>query len=186
MSDILSQIAVNATSVREEDIQIIQQQLGRTPRGLVGIGARCACGAPAVTITQPRLPEGSPFPTLFYLTLPSVVYGMSRLEAEGFMTQLNKRLVEDHDFAAAHELAHRSYIERRNLLGSVPEIDGISAGGMPERVKCLHALAGYAMSVGEGVCPAGDAALAAMGWDPAVCLCKDSAALSESDGKIQA
>lgn len=185
MNDTLSRIAINATSLREGDVDIIERQLGRAPRGLVGIGARCACGSPAVTITEPRLPDGSPFPTLFYLTLPSVVYGMSRLEAEGFMTNLNERLASDEEFAKGHEAAHRSYIERRALLGEVPEIEGVSAGGMPKRVKCLHALAGYALSAGPGVCPAGDAALEAMGWDADVCLCKEAVEVSEAPGKIE-
>lgn len=174
MTEQLTRIAANATPVREGDIEAIEEQLGRTPRGLVGIGARCACGAPAVTITEPRLPDGTPFPTLFYLSLPSVVRGMSRLEAEGFMGELNERLAADPELAAAHAAAHESYVERRQILGDVPEVAGVSAGGMPTRVKCLHALAGYSMSVGRGVCPVGDIALDAMGWDPAVCLCEKS------------
>ena len=175
MIDDLAAIAVHATPVRPGDVEAIEAQLGRRPRGLVGIGARCACGAPAVTVTEPRLPDGTPFPTLFYLTLPRVVYGMSRLEAEGCMSELNARLAEDADLAAGHRAAHADYIERRRLLGNVPEIANVSAGGMPDRVKCLHALAAYSMSVGEGVCPVGDLALRAAAWDPAVCHCGEDA-----------
>ena len=175
MIDDLAAIAVHAMPVRPGDVEAIEAQLGRRPRGLVGIGARCACGAPAVTVTEPRLPDGTPFPTLFYLTLPSVVYGMSRLEAEGRMAELNARLAEDADLAAGHRAAHADYIERRRLLGNVAEIANVSAGGMPDRVKCLHALAAYSMSVGEGVCPVGDLALRAAAWDPAVCHCGEDA-----------
>ncbi|WFN91113.1 DUF501 domain-containing protein [Arcanobacterium wilhelmae] len=167
-------MAANATEVAGNDREVLTAQLGRDPRGLVGIGARCACGAPAVTITWPRLLDGSPFPTLFYLSLPWAVKQISRVESRGDMALFNERLATDPEYAAAHERAHASYVARRDLLEKVPEIAGKSAGGMPERVKCLHALAGYALAVGPGVCPAGDDALEMIGWDPAVCHCADS------------
>ncbi|VEI13012.1 DUF501 domain-containing protein [Trueperella bialowiezensis] len=181
----LRQVAANATEIRESDHAVITEQLGRYPRGLVGIGARCACGAPAVTITYPRLPDGSPFPTLFYLSLPSLVKEISRIESAGQMVDFNERLANDADYRAAHERAHRIYVERREILADVPEIDDRSAGGMPDRVKCLHALAGYALAVGPGVVPAGDDALAIAGWDPAVCRCVDRRDQAQSDGGQQ-
>ena len=167
----LTRIAANATPLRDGDAETIRAQIGREPRGLAAVGARCACGAPAVTITRPRLPDGTPFPTLFYLTHPRLVRDMSRLEATGFMA----RLAEDGELAAGHAAAHASYLARRALLGKVPEIEAVSAGGMPGRVKCLHALAGFAMSAGQGVCPVGDIALAAVSWDPDRCRCDERA-----------
>ncbi|USR79203.1 DUF501 domain-containing protein [Arcanobacterium pinnipediorum] len=169
--EVLQRVAVNATEIRPGDREILTAQLGRDPRGLVGIGARCVCGAPAVTITYPRLPDGSPFPTLFYLSYPWLVREISRIESAGEMATYNKRLAEDPQYAAAHAQAHESYVARRDLLDEVPEIAGKSAGGMPDRVKCLHALAGYALAAGPGVCPAGDDALAQAGWDWQVCHC---------------
>ncbi|WP_216379581.1 DUF501 domain-containing protein [Arcanobacterium phocae] len=169
--DVLQRVAANATEIRPGDWEILTRQLGRDPRGLVGIGARCVCGAPAVTITYPRLPDGSPFPTLFYLSYPWLVREISRIESSGEMVAYNDRLAADPEFAAGHVRAHESYVARRDLLDEVPEIAGKSAGGMPDRVKCLHALAGYALAVGPGVCPAGDEALAQAGWDPNVCHC---------------
>ena len=171
----LTRIAANATPLRDGDAETIRAQIGREPRGLAAVGARCACGAPAVTITRPRLPDGTPFPTLFYLTHPRLVRAMSRLEATGFMARLNARLAEDGELAAGHAAAHASYLARRALLGRVPEIEAVSAGGMPGRVKCLHALAGFAMSAGRGVCPVGDIALAAVSWDPDRCRCDERA-----------
>lgn len=171
--DVLERIAANASPVREGDLQVIEEQIGRVPRGVVGIGARCACGRPAVTITLPRLPDGSPFPTLFYLTLPYLVREMSRLEASGIMSEWSDTLPDDASLAANHRAAHESYIARRRLLGEVPEIEHVSAGGMPTRVKCLHALAGYAVSAGKGVCEIGDRALEMIGWDPATCHCEE-------------
>lgn len=178
--DLLARIGVNATPLRPGDEEVFTAQLGRLPRGLVAVGARCACGKPAVTITKPRLEDGSPFPTLFYLSLPELVVEVSRLEAHGMMAQLNDELESNPELAAAHGEAHRSYLRRRSLLGEVPEIKDVSAGGMPTRVKCLHALVGYSLSAGRGVCPLGDRALDALGWDTAVCHCAEPAARVES------
>ncbi|WP_353065178.1 DUF501 domain-containing protein [Arcanobacterium hippocoleae] len=168
---LLKEIAVNASEVKDGDIQILTHQLGRVPRGLIGIGARCRCGAPLVTITYPRLPDGSPFPTLFYLTHPWLVKEISRIESAGEMLALNAELASDEALLAAHKAAHESYITRRDLLAKVLEIADFSAGGMPDRVKCLHALAGYALAVGAGVTPFGDRVLAQIGWDGEICRC---------------
>ncbi len=172
--EVLAKVALNATPLREGDRETLTEQLDRLPRGLVGVGARCACGTPAVTVTLPRLPEGSPFPTLFYLSLPHLVREASKLEANGVMAQFNDQLAADEALRAAHVRAHESYLERRAVLGDVPEIAGVSAGGMPSRVKCLHALVGYSISAGRGVCPIGDAVLDMIGWDAAECHCQSS------------
>lgn len=171
-AELLTRIAANATPLRPGDPAEFEAQLGRIPRGLVGVGARCACGRPAVTVTLPRLPDGTPFPTVFYLSLPYLVKEMSRLEAAGVMAELNQELIDNAEWAAGHAAAHTEYVQRRALLGHVPEIDGVSAGGMPTRVKCLHALAGFAVSVGPGICSVGDKALAMIEWDSAVCHCE--------------
>ncbi len=169
--EVLQRIAPNASLVQGNDREVLTAQLGRDPRGLVGIGARCACGDPAVTITYPRLPDGSPFPTLFYLSLPALIKEISRIESAGGMVQMNERLLEDETLRAGHLLAHKKYVEKRELLAKVPEIIDKSAGGLPDRVKCLHALAGYALAAGKGVCPLGDEALSLAGWDIDICRC---------------
>lgn len=167
----LRRVAAHASEIGPHDRETLTQQLGRDPRGLIGIGARCACGVPAVTITYPRLPDGTPFPTLFYLSLPWLVKEISRAESSGAMVAYNQRLADEPEYRAAHEAAHVSFVQRRDLLEVVPELGGKSAGGMPNRVKCLHALAGYALAAGPGVCPVGDDALAAAGWEADVCHC---------------
>ncbi|MDY6143776.1 MAG: DUF501 domain-containing protein [Arcanobacterium sp.] len=172
--DVLQQVARNASEIRPGDVETLTAQLEREPRGLVGIGARCACGAPAVTITYPRLPDGSPFPTLFYLSLPWVVRAISRIESSGGMVPMNERLRTEAELAANHEAAHRTYVARREILEVVPELGRKSAGGMPDRVKCLHALAGFSLAVGRGVCLLGDEALDMIGWDPDVCRCGET------------
>lgn len=166
-----------SSEVTQADIEALGQQLGRVPRGVVAIAARCVCGRPAVVQTAPRLDDGSPFPTTFYLTLPGAVYGCSALEATHYMDELNQRLAEDEQLAAAYAQAHQAYLAEREKLGHVDEIAGISAGGMPTRVKCLHALVGHSLAAGAGVNLIGDIAIETMRerglWDKQVCNCKD-------------
>ncbi|WP_372594385.1 DUF501 domain-containing protein [Actinotalea sp.] len=159
--------------VTEADLATLQEQLGRVPRGVVGIAARCVCGRPTVVRTAPRLPDGTPFPTTFYLTHPRAVAAVSTLEASGVMKEMSERLEQDEELAAGHRRAHEDYLARRAELGEVEEIAGISAGGMPTRVKCLHVLVGHALAVGPGVSPLGDEALALIAptWRPETCTC---------------
>lgn len=159
--------------VAAADLEVIAEQLGREPRGVVSVAARCVCGRPTVVRTAPRLPDGTPFPTTFYLTCPPAVAAVSTLEASGIMKEVTARIAEDADLAAAHRRAHEDYLRRRAELGEVPEIEGISAGGMPDRVKCLHVLVGHALAVGPGISPFGDEALDLIRatWRPDRCTC---------------
>jgi hypothetical protein len=139
-----------------EDLAAVREQLGRPPRGVRAVAHRCPCGLPDVVQTDPRLPDGTPFPTLFYVTCPRLAGAVSTLEASGLMQQMTARLDSDPELAADYAAAHARYLHRRESLGAVPEIEGVSAGGMPTRVKCLHALAGHSLAEGQGVNPLGD------------------------------
>lgn len=155
----------------DEDVRIVSRQLGRPARGVVGIAARCVCGAPTVIATRPRLDDGTPFPTFYYLTHPAATAAISTLEAEGQMPGLAALLVGE--VAGAYRGAHESYLADRAGVAEVGEIAGISAGGMPDRVKCLHALAAHALAAGPGVNPIGDLALSRAAWSPTACRCPD-------------
>lgn len=159
--------------VSERDIRIVSAQLGRPARDVVGIAARCVCGAPTVVSTAPRLSDGTPFPTFYYLTHPLATAAMSFLEAAQLMVEFTELLERDDEVRAAYEAAHRQYLADRESIAVVAEIAGISAGGMPTRVKCLHALAGHALAAGPGVNPIGDLALERSNWSPDVCRCPD-------------
>jgi len=158
--------------VTDEDIAVVSQQLGRPARDVVGIAARCVCGRPTVVSTAPRLSDGTPFPTFYYLTHPAATAAMSALEATQVMAEYNELLAEDDDVAAQYREAHEQYLADRESIAVVDELHGISAGGMPSRVKCLHALAAHALAAGPGVNPIGDLALARGDWSPAVCECR--------------
>ena len=145
------------------DTASVTAQLGREPRGTAGVAWRCPCGKPGVVATLPRLPDGTPFPTTYYLTCPRAMSGCSTLEAEGLMAEMSGRLAIDPELAAAYTAAHEAYLADRAALGTVAEIEGTSAGGMPHRVKCLHVLAAHALAAGPGVNPLGDETLARLG-----------------------
>lgn len=168
------------TPANPEDLRIIAAQLGRVPRGILGVAARCgdcgenldngsaghsgdiSAGHPAVIASAPRLPGGEPFPTFYYLTCPAAVAAVSHLEANGVMREAEALLETNPQIAVAYARAHELYIRQRTQageaagIGEVPEIAGVSAGGMPRRVKCFHALLGHALAAGRGVNPIGD------------------------------
>lgn len=156
-----------------EEIRLVSRQLGRPARGVIGVAARCVCGAPTVVATAPRLEDGTPFPTLYYLSHPAATAAMSTLEANGVMPELAARLEEEAALREGYARAHEAYLADRASIEDVEELHGISAGGMPSRVKCLHALAAHALAAGPGVNPIGDLALARSSWSPAVCRCSD-------------
>jgi hypothetical protein len=141
----------------------VAAQLGRPARGVRAIAHRCTCGLPDVVQTEPRLPDGTPFPTLYYLTCPRAASEVGRLEAAGVMAAMTRWLGDDPDLAARYRAAHHAYLAAREAIAVVPEIAGTSAGGMPDRVKCLHALVAHALATGPGVNPLGDEALGMLG-----------------------
>jgi uncharacterized protein len=162
--------------ITQSDARAVEEQLGRAPRGLRAVAHRCPCGLPDVVETAPRLPDGSPFPTLYYLTCPRAAATLSGLEAAGMMREMTDRLAADSALRAAYERAHRDYLARRQAAAADAGIEPLppgtqSAGGMPDRVKCLHALAAHELAV-PGANVFGREALAAAGrwWSRGPCV----------------
>jgi len=156
----------------DSDRAAVGAQLGRPARSMLGVAHRCPCGLPDVVVTAPRLDDGTPFPTTFYLTCPAAVAAVGTLESGGLMREMGARLQADPALAAAYRRAHEDYLHRRSALGDVTEIAQTSAGGMPDRVKCLHALLAHTLAAGAGVNPLGDEVLAAMPewWQGGPCV----------------
>ncbi len=166
------------TPASDAERTIVEKQLGRFPRGMVAVGARCVCGRPLAVITRPCLEDGTPFPTTCYLTCPEAVKAVSRVEADGIMREYNELLQSDEDLKKQYERAHKYYLEFRHELAvslgdSEEHISQMSAGGMPVRVKCLHALLAQTLVMGKGVNPIGDMVLERIKdeFDPNVCRC---------------
>ena len=157
--------------ISPEDLLEVSRQLGREARDIVEVAARCACSRPLVVKTLPRLGDGTPFPTMFYLTQKSATAAVSALEAGGYMTELQELLVQDEALAKGNQRAHANYLAEREQMEVVEETQGISAGGMPTRVKCLHALVAHSLAKGKGANPIGDLALEKLSWSLEVCRC---------------
>jgi uncharacterized protein len=157
------------------DLAVVARQLGRIPRAVLAIAHHCPCGLPDVVQTAPRLADGTPFPTLYYLTCPRASAAISRLEAAGVMRAMAARLRAEPGLAGRYAAAHRDYLARRAAAALQAGVDPLppgtqSAGGMPDRVKCLHALAAHALAV-PGVNPLGAEAVQAAGpwWQAGSC-----------------
>lgn len=152
------------------DRLIVQAQIGRPPRAMRAVAHRCDCGLPDVVQTHPRLADGTPFPTLYYLTCPRAAAAVSRLEAAGVMREMTARLADDDELRRAYGEAHIAYLRERDSLEDLSF--AASAGGMPERVKCLHALVAHSLAAGPGANPIGDEALAAIPpwWKDGPCV----------------
>jgi hypothetical protein len=144
--------------VSPADLEAVARQLGREPRGVLAIAYRTPDGAPAVVKTAPKLPDGTPFPTLFYLTDPRLTAEASRQESAGVMREMTDRLGDDADLAAHYRRAHESFLAERDEIESLGT--DFSGGGMPDRVKCLHVLMAHALAKGVGVNPLGDESVA--------------------------
>ncbi|MFI0482452.1 DUF501 domain-containing protein [Actinomadura sp. 9N215] len=174
--------------IEARDTAAVAAQLGREPRGIRRVASRCPCGLPAVIETAPRLPDGTPFPTLFYLTCPKAASAIGTLEGGGLMREMQARLAADPSLRARYAAEHEDYLRRR---GDAAREDGIeplpegtqSAGGMPERVKCLHALVAHELAV-PGISPFGREGLDALPewWRSGPCVAVDPAAGTAGTG----
>ncbi len=155
-----------------QDREVVQAQIGRPPRGAQSVAHRCPCGLPDVVQTAPRLADGTPVPTLYYLTCPRAVSACSALESAGLMREMNARLATEPELAQAYRAAHERYLARREAIEEVPEIAGVSAGGMPTRVKCLHVQLAQALAEGPGSNPFGDEVSERIGpwWTDGPCV----------------
>lgn len=140
------------------DRRAVALQLSREPRAIREVAHRCGCGLPDVVETSPRLEDGTPFPTLYYLTCPRAASLIGTLESSGLMKEMTDRLATDPELQGKYDAASADYVARRDAHGVLDNVP--AQGGMPTRVKCLHVLVAHSLAVGEGVNPFGDEALA--------------------------
>ncbi len=156
--------------IGDADRAAVAAQLERPLRAVRAVAHRCPCGQPTVVQTHPRLEDGTPFPTLYYLTCRRLTAQVSTLEAAGWMQEMTQRLAQDPELAEAYCGAHESYLAERDALE--PLGTDVSAGGMPRRVKCLHVHVAHALARGRGVNPFGDEVVAQLDgwWLPGPCI----------------
>lgn len=143
---------------RPDDRSVIETQIGRPLRANSEVVARCHLDRPVVVRVPPHLDDGTPFPTLYWLTCPLAVVRIGRLEAGGGVKRMEGKAESSPQFAAALDEAHRSYAAERDALvedTTGPQPSG-GVGGSTQGVKCLHAhyahhASGSANPVGEMV-----------------------------------
>jgi hypothetical protein len=140
--------AAAAPEVTERERAVVSAQLGRPARGRSAVVHRCVFGLPTVVRVAPRLPDGTPFPTVFWQTCPALRSAIGRLEADRAMVGVNQRLDDDPDFQRAHADAQRRYVEFRDQLGGRLPGDP-RAGGNERYVKCLHVHAAHHLATGD-------------------------------------
>jgi hypothetical protein len=137
-----------------EDRAVVELQLGRPPRAFHRVVVRCPFGMPAVTEQTPYDDADQPFPTTYYVTCPFLVAAISRLEAAGGVERWSERVATDPELAESLQRATREQRDvRRKLAGIKTGRDdgsslelGIGGARRPERLKCLHAHAAFALA----------------------------------------
>jgi uncharacterized protein len=111
--------------------------------------------------SHPVLEDGSPFPTLFWLTCPVLTKRASALESEGRMKSLNDVLAQAPELRTRVASAVQSLRFRRDSHARIDD-GGAPPGGGPDRVKCLHAHTAHELA--DPPNPVGAMTLAAVGW----------------------
>lgn len=132
----------------DDDRALAAAMIGRPLRGRSAVAVRCGWGLPAVMRVDPVLTGGTPFPTTFWLACPLANSRIGTLESSGVMQDLTDRVRDDDDLAPAHRAAGQRYVSFRNGLGDRVPGDP-AAGGLPDRVKCLHTLYGHHLATGD-------------------------------------
>lgn len=152
---------------RSDDREVIETQIGRPLRAESEVVARCHLELPVVVRVPPHLDDGTPFPTLYWLTCPLATTRIGRLEGSGGVKRMEAKAAADAGFAAALDRAHASYEDERDGLITAADAPAPSGGvgGAARGVKCLHAH--YAHHAAGGDNPVG--ALVASWIEPLDC-----------------
>lgn len=139
-----------------DDQQVVEVQLGRPLRAESAPVSRCHLGLPVVVRVPPILDDGTPFPTLYWLTCPLATARIGRLEGAGGIRRLEQKAEVDPEFAGRLQTANAAYENERDGLvpaGSSPAPSG-GVGGTRAGIKCLHAHYAHTRAGGEN--PVGD------------------------------
>lgn len=111
--------------------------------------------------TFPRLDDGTPFPTLYWLSCRKLSSQVGGLESSGWMADLNRRLAEEPPLREAMRRSTEAYVAERDGLEQLGS--ATHPGGGPDRVKCLHAHTAHHLVRGDN--PAGAEVLRELAWE---------------------
>lgn len=134
-----------------DDRRVIEVQIGRPLRAESKVVVRCHLDMPVVLEVPPHLDDGTPFPTLYWLTCPLANSRIGRLEGAGGVKRMEAKAASDPVFGAALDAAHDSYAAERSsrlTRTDAPQPSG-GVGGAATGVKCLHAHYAHAAAGGD-------------------------------------
>ena len=134
-----------------DDHEVVEVQIGRPLRASSDVVSRCHLGVPVVVKVPPILDDGTPFPTLYWLTCPLAATRIGRLEGAGGVKRMERKAESDPEFGRRLDEAHKAYREERDSLlqpGTSPAPAG-GVGGSAAGVKCLHAHYGHSRAGGD-------------------------------------
>ena len=126
----------------DDDLAVVERQLGRRPRAFRRVVVRCPYGRPAVTEQAAFDEDGSPFPTTYWLTCRHLVEAVARLEAAGGVERWSRAAAESPWLAASLAAAHDEQRRVRTELDLGVGGARAGAGGL----KCLHAHVAFALA----------------------------------------
>lgn len=140
-----------STAISHEMHDLVAQRLGRKPRGLEHISVYSEAGEPMV-IRVASLVDGKPFPNLFWLIDPALVYRIDCDEAGGLIARLQEKVDANAALQRDMHNDHQAFIDLRNAYMNhsvegelrasnyyeVLQQRGI--GGIADfgRIRCLH------------------------------------------------
>ncbi len=144
--------AATAPEADAAELAVLAEQIGRPSRGRSAVVHRCGYGLPTVVRVDPRLDDGTPFPTTFWLSCPALNSAVGRLEGDHEMVAVNERLAADEDLRQQYLDAQLRLVAFRDALGGGEKLPGDpTAGGRPGHVKCLHVAVGHHLATGDNV-----------------------------------
>ena len=136
-----------------KDSKIVEQQIGRKLRTDSEVSCRCHFNIPAVIKVPPKLDDGTPFPTTYWLTCPMYNKKIGSLESHGLIKELDKEIINNPELKKQWKSRQISYEQERERLETKdmgPKASG-GVGGATESIKCLHSHTADELSTGQNV-----------------------------------
>ena len=118
--------------------QIVEIQLNRNLRSEIKVVVKCHFDLPVVVDVPKNLHDGTPFPTMFWLTCPMYVKKVGTLESHGMVKELDKQLNSNKKLRKLWSKRQKSYEKERNrkyksVNNTVSPIGGV--GGAVNSIK---------------------------------------------------
>ncbi|WP_432697009.1 DUF501 domain-containing protein [Marinobacterium sp. YM272] len=132
-------------------LEIIERQLGRKPRGITDLAYVTDSGVPVV-LQMRSLVDDKPFPTLYWLCSRDLYQMIAEIETAGGVKRIEQLLAQDEALRERYARQQQAYVERRwqamsdedrqkiETLGFTELFSKYGIGGIAQwdKVRCLH------------------------------------------------